>query len=160
MTASKLLIITLVIVILNGCTSLNTRNTILRDIALGSIAGAIIGQTKSTQREANIQMYAGIGGAAAGALSAMFNIPDENQLKTENEKLRTQISKFEKQLQPQLVQQGHSLFNSPLPKEVSSLVEPGEWKRYKLDQWVQDPQQQNTWYRQVEMFEIIPPVAR
>lgn len=160
MTASKLLTITFALLILNGCTSLNTRNTILRDIALGSVVGALIGQSRSTQREANTVLYAGVGGATAGTLSALINVPDENQLKNENEKLKAQILKFEKQLQPQLVQQGNSLFTLPIPKEVSSLVEPGEWKRYKLDQWVQDPQQQNTWYRQVEMFEIIPPVAR
>ncbi len=76
MTASKLLTITFALLILNGCTSLNTRNTILRDIALGSVVGALIGQSKSTQREANTVLYAGVGGATAGALSALFNVPD------------------------------------------------------------------------------------
>ena len=129
-------------------------------MALGAVAGELVGQTRNENREAYSAMYAGIGAATAGAVSALINVPDENQIKKENENLKEQVRKFEKQLQPQLVQQGNSLFSSPIPKEVSSLVEPGEWKRYKMDQWVQDQNQPNTWYRQVEMFEIIPPVAR
>ena len=129
-------------------------------MVVGAAVGALVGQTRTGNREAYSAMYAGIGAATAGAVSALINVPDENQMKRENETLKEQVKKFEKQLQPQLVQQGSSLFSSPIPIEVSSLVEPGEWKRYKLDQWVQDQNQPNTWYRQVEMFEIIPPVAR
>ena len=148
------------VLFVTACSSTNTRNIILRDMALGAAAGALVGQTRSENREAYTAMYAGIGAATAGAISTLINVPDENQIKKENENLKEQVRKFEKQLQPQLVQQGSSLFSSPIPKEVSSLVEPGEWKRYKMDQWVQDQNQPNTWYRQVEMFEIIPPVAR
>lgn len=150
----------LALLILSSCTSMNTRNTILRDIAIGAAVGALAGQTRDENRAAYSTMYAGVGAATAGAISAVLNIPDENKIKSENEALKEQVKKFERQLQPQLVQQGNSLFSSPIPKEVSSLVEPGEWKRYKMDQWVQDQNQPNTWYRQVEMFEIIPPAAR
>ncbi|MFP5519670.1 MAG: hypothetical protein ACLGGX_07180 [Bdellovibrionia bacterium] len=160
MTATKVLLLPFLLFALSACSSLNTRNTILRDMAIGAAVGTLVGQTKSDNREAYTAMYAGIGAASAGAISAILNVPDEDQIKKENEQLKAQVRKFEKQLQPQLVQQGNSLFSSPIPKEVSSLVEPGEWKRYKLDQWVQDQNQPNTWYRQVEMFEIIPPVAR
>lgn len=159
MTVIKILSIVNVLV-LSSCSSLNSRNIILRDMAIGAAVGTLVGQTREQNREAYSAMYAGIGAATAGAVSALINIPDENQIKKENETLKEQVKKFEKQLQPQLIQQGSSLFSSPIPKEVSSLVEPGEWKRYKMDQWVQDQNQPNTWYRQVEMFEIIPPVAR
>lgn len=159
MTAIKLMSLMLVLC-LTACSSANTRNIILRDMALGVAVGALVGQSRSENREAYSAMYAGIGAATAGAVSALMNVPDENRIKKENENLKEQVRKFEKQLQPQLVQQGNSLFSSPIPKEVSSLVEPGEWKHYKMDQWVQDQNQPNTWYRQIEMFEIIPPVAR
>lgn len=159
MTATNSISLMLVLC-LTACSSTNTRNIILRDMALGAAVGALVGQSRSENREAYSAMYAGIGAATAGAVSAIINVPDENQIKKENENLKEQVRKFEKQLQPQLVQQGNSLFSSPIPKEVSSLVEPGEWKRYKMDQWVQDQNQPNTWYRQIEMFEIIPPVAR
>lgn len=158
MTATKFTLL-LTVIFISSCSSTNTRNIILRDMAVGAAVGALVGQTRSENREAYSAMYAGIGAATAGAVSALINVPDENLIKKENETLKEQVRKFEKQLQPQLVQQGNSLFSSPIPKEVSSLVEPGEWKRYKMDQWVQDQNQPNTWYRQVEMFEIIPPVS-
>ena len=158
MTATNYLLISFLA--LTGCANLNTRNTLLRDMAIGAATGALIAQTKSNHKMAYTSMYAGIGAASAGIISAVLNIPDEDKIKKENEKLKEEISKIEKQLKPQLISQGSSLFSSPIPKEVSTLIEPGEWKRYKLDQWVQDPHQQNTWYRQVEMFEITPPIAK
>lgn len=159
MTVSKFIPI-IAMFFITGCSSTNTRNIILRDMAIGAAVGALVGQSRSENRQAYSAMYAGIGAATAGAFSVLTNVPDENQIKKENENLNELVRKFEKQLQPQLVQQGNSLFSSPIPKEVSSLVEPGEWKRYKMDQWVRDQNQPNTWYRQVEMFEIIPPAAR
>ncbi len=142
-----------------GCAT-STRNKVLRDMAIGAAAGALVAQTKSDYRMSYTAMYAGAGAAIAGAVSAYMNVAKEDDLQIENQQLKTKLDHFQKQLQPQLVQQGSSLFASPLPKEMAGLVEPGEWKRYKMDQWVQDPNQSNTWYRQVEMFEIIPPVSK
>ena len=152
-------LITIIVVITTSCVSQNTRTTIIRDIAIGAAVGALIGQTKSEHREAYTSIYASTGAAVGAITSVYLNVSNEN-FKKENDDLKIQIQKFEKQLRPELIKQGNSLFNSPLPSEVASLVEPGEWKRYKLDQWVQDQNQPNTWYRQVEMFEIIPPVAK
>src|SRR5690606_31418252 len=102
----------------------------------------------------------GIGAATVGVLSVVVNSSKDDSLKSENDQLKAKLDQFQKQSSPQLVQKGNSLFSSPIPSEVAGLVEPGEWKRYKMDQWVQDPNQSNTWYRQVEMFEIIPPVSK
>lgn len=142
-----------------GCAT-STRNKVLRDMAIGAAAGALVAQTKTDYRMTYTAMYAGAGAAIAGAISTYLNVSKDEELQMENQHLKTKLDHFQKQLQPQLIQQGNSLFSSPIPKEVAGLVEPGEWKRYKLDQWVQDPNQSNTWYRQVEMFEIIPPVSK
>lgn len=142
-----------------GCAT-STRNKVLRDMAIGAAAGALVAQTKTDYRMTYTAMYAGAGAAIAGAISTYVNVSKDEGLQMENQQLKTKLDHFQKQLQPQLIQQGNSLFSSPIPKEVAGLVEPGEWKRYKLDQWVQDPNQSNTWYRQVEMFEIIPPVSK
>lgn len=142
-----------------GCAT-STRNKVLRDMAIGAAAGALVAQTKTDYRMTYTAMYAGTGAAIAGAISTYVNVSKDEELQMENQQLKTKLDHFQKQLQPQVIQQGNSLFSSPIPKEVAGLVEPGEWKRYKLDQWVQDPNQSNTWYRQVEMFEIIPPVSK
>lgn len=137
-----------------------TREKVLRDMALGTAAGVLLAQTKSNNKVGYSVVYGALGAAGAAVISTYFNVKNDDDLLRQNKELKEQVERFEKDLQPKLIQEGKSLFNSPLPKEVSSLVEPGEWKRYKLDQWVQDPNQSNTWYRQVEMFEIIPPVSK
>lgn len=156
-TAVSIWLSTLILTV--GCAT-STRNRVLRDMAIGAAAGALVAQTKTDYRMTYTAMYAGAGAAIAGAVSAYVNVSKDDELQMENQQLKTKLDQFQKQLQPQLVQQGSSLFSSPLPKEMAGLVEPGEWKRYKMDQWVQDPNQSNTWYRQVEMFEIIPPVSK
>lgn len=150
----------LALLMTSGCATSSTRNTILRDMAIGAIAGAAIAQTKEDNKAAYTSMYAGIGAATAGVLSVIVNSGKDDSLKNENEQLKAKLDQFQKQSLPQLVQKGSSLYSSPIPSEVAGLVEPGEWKRYKMDQWVQDPNQSNTWYRQVEMFEIIPPASK
>ena len=160
MTATRYILLIGIISLSVACSTSSTRNTILRDMAIGAAVGSVVAQTRDTNKEAYTSMYAGIGAATAGVVSTYFNATSDDELKKENQNLKLKIEQFQKQLEPQLVQKGSSLFTSPLPKEVSTLVEPGEWKRYKLDQWVQDQNQPNTWYRQVEMFEIIPPVAK
>ena len=149
-----------VILFFTGCVTSTSRDRILRDMAIGGAVGAVIAQTKEDNRAAYSTMYAGVGAAAGAALSLYLNGTDDDSLKRENESLKSKLEQFQKRLDPQLVQKGGSLFSSPLPREVSGLVEPGEWKRYKMDQWVQDPNQSNTWYRQVEMFEITPPTSK
>lgn len=148
------------ILIAIGCSTANTRDHVLRDMVIGAGVGALLAQSKSDNREAYTAMYAGAGAATVGAISVYLNVSKDDSIKNENEQLKSRLDQFQKQLQPQLVQKGSSLFASPLPKEVAGLVEPGEWRKYKMDQWVQDPNQSNTWYRQVEMFEIIPPVSK
>lgn len=148
------------IVFLAGCSSTSSKTKILRDMAIGAGIGAIAAQAKPDNKPAYTSMYAAIGAATVGAASVYFRESDSDKLQEENSKLKVELSSLKEKTEPRLVQKGSSLFRSPIPKEVSSLVEPGEWRRYKMDQWIQDPNQPNTWFRQVEMFEIIPPVSR
>lgn len=159
MTVTKILLLVFSIA-LAGCATTSTRDKILRDMVIGAGVGALLAQSKADNRQAYTTMYAGLGAAGAGAVSVYSNSAVDDQLKAENETLKLRLDQFQKQTQPKLVQKGNSLFSSPIPKELTGLVEPGEWRRYKMDQWVQDPNQSNTWYRQVEMFEIVPPVSK
>jgi len=163
MTASSLNLQYLLLLLLMfsfGCATKSSREKILRDMAIGTAVGVLMAQTKNSNRQAYSTLYGSLGAASAGAISSYYHLKDEEIMRNENQKLKVELAQFEKQLKPQLIQQGSNLFASPLPKEVSGLIEPGEWKRYKMDQWVQDQNQPNTWYRQVEIFEITPPISR
>jgi len=154
-----MIIVTLALSLVTACAS-TPREKILQNTILAGAVGALIGQSRSEYKNTYSMMYAGSSAAIAGAVSTYYYLSKEEDLKTENDALKARLDQFQKQMDPTLIQKGNSLFSSPLPREVSSLIEPGEWKRYKMDQWVQDPNQSNTWYRQVEMFEIIPPVSK
>lgn len=155
-----LLILTHIFLFSVSCSHLEKRNTI-RDIAIGAAVGVVIAQaTKDTHKSGYSVMYGGVGGTVAGLLSTYINSEDSEKRSKELERLKSKVAEFERQLKPQLSQHGNSLFASPIPKEILGLVDPGEWRRYKMDQWVQDQNSQNTWYRQVEMIEIVPPVVR
>ncbi|MCE3009748.1 MAG: hypothetical protein LW875_03955 [Proteobacteria bacterium] len=159
MTASKLLVPSLMF-LLSGCASQSQKDTFVRDMALGALVGVAVASGKSNNREAYALMYGGLGAAAAGVVSGATRIKELEKTQKSAQYFEKKAQELEAQQKPKLFDQGQGLFATPLPKEVTSLVEPGEWKRYKLDQWVQDPTQPNTWYRQVEMFEITPPTAK
>ncbi len=137
------------------------RNTITATAA-GVAIGGIYGMSRPEYQNQNATMYASLGGLVAGTTALLLDVDktNQNEIKLENEKLKIKLNEFQARLEPKLISQGSSLFESPLPKEVSALIEPGSWKRYQMNEWVQDPNQSNIWYRQVEMFEITPPVAR
>lgn len=129
-------------------------------MAIGAAVGVAIAQTQSHNRFAYSVMYGGVGAAATGLVSSYYRTRDVDELSRENIKLQNQITEFEKKLNPKLLAKGESLFSSPLPREVSGLVDLGEWKHWRVDEWVRDQADENTWYRQTEMFEIVPPVSR
>jgi hypothetical protein len=155
-----LIILTPLMVSICGC-STPYKKTFLSSAA-GMAAGAVYGASRPEYQSQNALLYASLGGLLAGGTALLLDADDLHPEKTqrENEKLKAKLDEFQKKLEPQIISQGSNLFGSPLPKEVLSLIEPGEWKRYRMDQWVQDQAQPNIWYRQVEMFEMTPPAAR
>lgn len=138
-----------------GCAS-STKGKVLRNTLLVGAAGATYGSTRGDYKATHSVMY----GASAAALAAIASIyaydPDKSndELRKETAELKYKLDQLEK---PSLINQGNSLFNSQMPGSLAKLVQPGEWKHYKLDQWVQDPSNPNIWLRQVEMYEVIPP---
>lgn len=158
----KFNILSLLVISVTSCQTSNSfKESFYRNMAIGLVGGYLVGQTKPTNKEAYGYMYGAAAASMMAAGTVFLSDPSQGSpAQKENESLKEQIKKMQKDLEPKLTEQGKSLFTSPLPAEVTNLIEPGEWKRYKMDQWVQDPNQTNTWYRQVEMFEIIPPNPR
>lgn len=147
---------------LTGCSQIQKHRNTFLSAGVGAIIGGAYGYSRPEEKSKNATMYSSVGALVAGSLSLAFNLDglNDDQLKVENGYLKNKLDDFQKRLEPKLISEGKSLYSSPLPKDMQALIEPGEWKRYKMDQWVQDPNQPNTWFRQIEMFEIIPPVSK
>nr|BFD69029.1 hypothetical protein HAGR004_40510 [Bdellovibrio sp. HAGR004] len=152
---SKISVLILFVLSLFGCAS-STKGKVLRNTLLAGAAGAAYGSTRSDYKATHAAMY----GASTAALAALVSIyaydPDKSneELRKETAELKYKLDQLEK---PSLIDRGNSLFKSQIPSSLAKLVQPGEWKHYKLDQWIQDPSNPNVWLRQVEMYEIIPP---
>lgn len=152
---SKLQTVILSVTFLMGCAT-TTKVKTLRNSVLAGMVGAAYGSSKEDYKATHATLY----GASAAALTALVSLyiydPDKKteELKRETEILKAKLDEFQK---PSLLDQGNSLFKSQLPSSLTKLVRLGEWRHYKLDEWVQDQNNPNIWLRQVEMYEIIPP---
>lgn len=140
--------------IVTGCAS-SPRQKLLRNMAIGGAVGALIGNQSPENKDSQTFAWAGAGAAVTGALTAYLDDDfNPSKVRKENEELKKKITLLQA---PKKIDQGKTLFERALPQEFRSFIQPGEWKRYKVDQWVQDQNNPNIYLRQTEMFEIIPP---
>lgn len=131
-----------------------TREKILRDMAVASAVGVVLGQQQEFHKDANSLMYAGVFSAATAAAGLYLYDPD-NQIKiakTETEELR---KKLDQDMQPVLESQTPGTLNGKIPKNYRAMIQPGAWKVYALDQWVEDGE--NRIIHQDKVMELIPP---
>lgn len=139
---------------LTGCAT-SPRQKLFRNMAIGGAVGALIGNQATENRGANTFAWAGASAAVTGVVTAYLDDDfNPSRVKTENQELKKKLAMLQA---PKKIDQGKTLFEKALPTEFRSFIQPGEWKRYKVDQWVQDPGNPNIYLRQTEMFEIIPP---
>lgn len=156
----------IIIIFLTGCATKSYKSTIVRDMAIGAVAGSIYGHSFSNNKAAYSQMYAGIGAATAALISLGLNDPDSEieQLKKTNEKLRTELDQFDNQstvgsLRRGKVYSGTSMNGmNALPDKYKNLIKPGEWVLYEIDEW--ERIDDNRMVHKTEMLEIQPPILK
>ena len=70
----------------------------------------------------------------------------------ENQKLKTEMERI---YHPSLKFETTGMMNSKIPEKYKSMINPGEWKIYALDQWIEAGE--NQLIHQDKMMELIPP---
>lgn len=141
-----------------GCATTNRTKIVGMSIASG-VAGVTYGSLQPGYKQQNSILFGSLAMAVA-AVAGLYIFDEQKvseKLRLEKADLEERISILDQQNRPHLIAEGSSLMAAPLPKDLSHLIQPGQWRRYKLDQWVQDIGNPNVWYRQQEMFEIVPP---
>ncbi len=130
------------------------REKILQNILIATATGVVLGQLQTNHKNAYSIMYGGIAGTGAGIASAYLSNIDEVQRHTheENQKLKNQLDDI---LKPKLSYQTLGTLNSKIPLKYKNLVNPGEWKVFEIDQWVEDSE--NRLIHQDKIMELIPP---
>jgi hypothetical protein len=155
----RLLIIVFIIIYFTGCTTHPKKA--LRNAAIvtgvGAVAGALIAP-RSEKKEAHAALWGAASGLAYSGVTFYQMYKEEKKRDSEKvQKLSLELEKYKQQFDPKLIQSGVGLKEAPLPNQLKGFIRPGEWKHYKLDQWVKDENQENVWVRQTELFEFIPP---
>ncbi len=154
MSAIRLCFITYFL--LSSCAT-TPKEKIIQHILIGTAIGFIAGQSRDQNKLANGIMFAGAAGTASGLASVYYSDLDteSKRIKEENQKMKVEL---EKAFSPELVHQTSGMMNSKIPDKYKSMINPGEWKVYSLDQWIEDGE--NRLIHQDKMMELIPPTLR
>ncbi|QDK37923.1 hypothetical protein [Bdellovibrio sp. NC01] len=149
----KILILISTIAFLSGCATTSTEK-VYQNMILAGTAGAIYGATKPEYKTTQSVMYGAVGAAVAAAVTLYFEGPDKEEIKLRQEvqSLKARLDQF---TEPKVISQGPATFGARIPEKYRAMVNPGEWKVYSMDEWVDDGE--NRIVHQDKAMELIPP---
>lgn len=136
-----------------GCAT-TYKEKMYHSMALGAAGGAAYGLTKLENRDAYAIMWAGIGAAVGAIVSAHFADPDKEieKLRSESKILREELDQMNS---PRIEAQSSAFFGSKVPEKYRALINPGEWRVSRIDQWIED--EDNRLIHQDLVMDLIPP---
>lgn len=136
-----------------GCAT-TYKEKMYQTMAMGAAGGAAYGLSKPESRDAYALMWAGIGAAVGAIVSAHFSDPDKEieKLRTESKILREEMDQLSS---PRIEAQSSAFFGSKVPEKYRALINPGEWRVSRIDQWIEDDD--NRLIHQDLVMDLIPP---
>lgn len=149
----KTILLICLVLQLTSCAS-TTRDRTYRNMALAGVAGVALGQAQPAYKGTLSLAYAGVGAAVAAALTLYFDDGEKEveRLRAENKIFAAKLGQFDN---GKVVGQGTATFGAKVPEKYKALINPGEWRIYDLDQWVEGDD--NRLIHQDKMMELIPP---
>lgn len=147
-------------VILSCCAT--HRNSQVAMMAGGLATGVLIGASSAPRDENKVTHGFLWGGLIASTLGLMslYIFDSEKALNNAHNdiiNLRKELDQVKNSQSPKLIGHGQGLFKEPIPKEMKNFVTPGEWKKYSVDQWIQEEGNPHTWFHYDLMYEFIEP---
>ncbi|MBL7557609.1 MAG: hypothetical protein JNM24_17400 [Bdellovibrionaceae bacterium] len=156
MSATKILSLALTITLF-GCSSLSTKEKVVLNSTIAGAAGYTYGEHKETNKNSNALLYGSMFALGASIASIYFFDPD-----SEKEKYRTESIELKKKLDefqnPRLVVETNSFQTGKVPLKYKNMIEPGSWKIYEIDEWVEDGE--NRLIHQDKLMELTPPLLK
>lgn len=154
MNANKIILV--IPVLLCGCAT-TPKQRIIRDTLIAGAVGAYLGSQRSEHKNTYSAMYAGGAASIAAITSVIINDPDKEVLKIRAEKEQVQ-KELDDLISPKLEETRPGTLSAKLPQKYQSLVNPGEWRIYSIDQWIEDGE--NRLIHQDKIMELIPPTLK
>ncbi len=159
---SRYAVILVTLTFSSACATTNRGRTLSLMGGVG-LAGAAAGYTLSPPSE-RPEMHAAFFGALSAALAGLVGLFLFDEQKRSDE-LERQAGVMRKELdslreegsskEPQLLYETTAPFGKDIPDEYHSLVRPGRWSVYRLNQWVS--QGEGTMIHQDRMIRLVPP---
>jgi len=139
--------------IATGCAS-STKGRVFQNMLIAGATGVLMGQQKEDYKTTYSTMYGGVAAAVAGAVTLYMNDPDKeaDKLREEIRVLKTQMDQIG---EPRLATQTPATFGAQVPNKYRAMINPGEWRVYEINQWVEDGE--NRLLHQDKIMELIPP---
>lgn len=136
-----------------GCAT-SYKNQIYQSMAFGAAGGAAYGLSKPENRDAYALMWAGVGAALGAIVSTQLNDPDKEaeRLRSETKTLRAELEQMNS---PRIEAQSSAFFGSKVPEKYRALINPGEWRVSRIDQWIEDDD--NRLIHQDLVMDLVPP---
>lgn len=142
-----------VLFLASGCAS-TAKNRIYQSMAAGALAGAMHGLSKPEDKEAYALMWSGVGAAVAGAIALHHFDPEKDveRLKAETSRLQEEMDRINS---PRIEAKSSAFFGNRVPEKYRDLINPGEWRVSRIDQWIEDDE--NRLIHQDLVMELVPP---
>lgn len=134
------------------------RGKIVQNALIGAAVGVLVGQSKETHKGPNSIMYGSLGASIGGLGTVYYLDPDKevDSLKSVNAELAKALAESSGSKPPMLDYKGPAL-SAPnkLPEKYKSLINPGEWAVYTIDEWEQIDE--SKMIHKDKMIQITPP---
>lgn len=147
-----------------GCATTNRTKTLLLMTGVGAAAAGVgYSVAPRDERPEMHALYWGAAGAAVAGVAGLFLFDEQKR----SEELERQAAVMRKELdafrdegggashEPRLLYETTAPFGRDIPEEYQSLVRPGRWSVYKLNQWV--AQGEGTLVHHDRMVKLVPP---
>ncbi len=151
------------LVIPTGCATSNRTKTLLLMGGTGIVATGVGFVLSPTDVRPEMQAtYWGAIGAATAGVAGLFLFDEQkrsDELERQSHVMRKELDVFRDESasshEPRLLYETNAPFGRDIPEEYQSLIKPGKWSVYKLNQWVN--QGEGAMIHQDRMVKLVPP---
>ncbi len=123
-------------------------------MALAGSAGVAYGYSQSDYKGTQAALYGSLAAAIAAVTTLYFEDPDKEEIKLRNE-VKSLKAKLDQINEPKLIGMQPAIIGARIPEKYKSLIQPGEWRVYEMDEWVEESE--NRIIHQDKVMELVPP---
>lgn len=152
---NKSFVLVVSLALLCGCAGKTLKEKTWRNMIAAGAVGAVIGSQQPAFKSTQAALFAATAASLAAAVSLHVYEAADVDLKSENERLRQELDQA---FDPKREAEAPGTMNAKVPAKYQNLIDPGQWRVFQIDEWVEDGE--NRMIHQDKVMELIPPSLR